>query len=93
MSAMNEKKRKILNNLECFKISLISDQYAAFETELDRLNDSDFERIDKNCMRIVRALRYANPRANIDYKDGLEVLVKLGLFISLSDNKNGDKHG
>ena len=87
---MNEKQKKILKDLECFKISLISDQYGAFETELDRLNDSDFERIDKNCMRIVRALRYANPRANIDYKDGLEVLVKLGLFISLNTEDGED---
>jgi hypothetical protein len=88
---MNEKKQKILKDLELFEISSLKEQAAAYVSTLEKAEDGDYLLIDKVCTLIVKRMRYSNPKAKIEYEDGLEVLAKLGLFVSL--NGKDDNHG
>jgi len=64
----------------------LAKQSAAFESALEKLDDEDFEIIDALCRKIVKRLQYNNIKARIEYADGLELLAKLGVFLSLADS-------
>jgi hypothetical protein len=75
-------------DLDRFLQAPLNQQVAAAESMLEKMEEEEFEIIDALCRRIVKRLQYNNIRARIEYSDGLELLVKLGIFLSLVD-KNG----
>jgi hypothetical protein len=89
---MNGKKKKISKNLDCFSGSSLDEQKACFESTIEKLEDEDFMIIDAACQKIVTRLRYANIKQRIEYADGLELLAKLGVFLSLN-SMDGDQNG
>lgn len=84
---MNEKKRKqkLSSDLDCFSISTLSEQTQSYEDALDKLDEKDMQMIDAACTKLLGRLQYANIKSQLTYKDGLEVLAKLGMFLSLVD--------
>ena len=95
---MNEKKRKkkLITDLDNFLLSPRSQQTRSYGAALENLDEEDFERIDDACTKLVTRLQYANlaSRTRITYNDGLEILAKLGMFLSLVDpNNKDDRHG
>lgn len=84
---MNEKKRKqkLNSDLDNFLLSTKSEQVRSYEAALDKLVGKEFEKIDDACLDIIGRLQYANVTSRISYNDGLEILAKLGMFLSLVD--------
>lgn len=82
-------------DLDRFLQAPLNQQVAAAESIMEKLEEEEFEVIDALCRKIVKRLQYNNIRAKIEYNDGLEILVKLGIFLSLVDNnkKNLGEHG
>ena len=82
-------------DLDRFLESHLNQQVAAAESILEKLDVEQFEMIDALCRKVVKRMQYNNTRAKIEYKDGLELLVKLGIFLSLADQnvKKGNEHG
>jgi hypothetical protein len=82
-------------DLDRFLESHLNQQVAAAESILEKLEVEEFEMIDALCRKVVKRMQYNNTRAKIEYKDGLELLVKLGIFLSLADQnvKKGNEHG
>lgn len=79
-------------DLDRFLQAPLNQQIAAAESIMEKMEEEEFELIDALCRKIVKRMQYNNIRARIEYSDALELLVKLGIFLSLID-KNGDKHG
>lgn len=67
----------------------LKQQIDAAESALEKLDEIDFEKVDDACRKLVGRLQYANIKYRITYNDGLEILAKLGMFLSLV-NKNQD---
>lgn len=88
---MNEKKRKqrINSDYDNFLLSSKSQQTRSYGAALENLDDEDFDKVDDACKVLVGRLQYANITSRITYNDGLEILAKLGMFLSLV-NKNQD---
>ena len=81
-------------DLDRFLESHLNQQVAAAESILEKLEVEEFEMIDALCRKVVKRMQYNNTRAKIEYKDGLELLVKLGIFLSLIDqNGKENQHG
>ena len=68
-------------DLDCLIESSVAEQKAAFESAVEKLEDKDFEVIEKACQRLVVRLQYANIKQRIEYSDALEILAKLGMFL------------
>lgn len=79
-------------DLESLLEAPLADQAQCFESALEKLSDEDLAIIDELCRKIVTRLQYNNIKRRIEYADGLEILAKLGVFLSLS-SKDGDNHG
>ena len=81
-------------DLDRFLQAPLNEQVAAAESMLEKMDIDEFVIIDALCRKIVKRLQYNNIRAKIEYKDGLELLVKLGIFLSLIDqNGKENQHG
>ncbi len=82
-------------DLDRFLEAPLAEQIDAVESTLAKLEDKEFEIIDAACKKIVPRLRYANIKQRIEYNDGLELLAKLGIFLSLMEQngKKDDEHG
>ena len=80
-----------IEDLESLMKAPLADQAQCFESTLEKLDEDDLAMIDELCKKIVIRLRYANIKRRIDYADGLELLAKLGIFLSL--NSKDEHHG
>lgn len=81
-------------DLDRFLQAPLNQQVAAAESIMEKMEEEEFELIDALCRKIVKRMQYNNIRARIEYSDALELLVKLGIFLSLIDqNGKESRHG
>jgi hypothetical protein len=80
-----------IDDLDNFLSLPLNKQNVIIESTLGKLDDDEFAIIDILCRKIVKKLQYNNIRSRVEYSDGMEILAKLGMFLSLNtkDNKHG----